>query len=318
MFTVEPPPKPPPLLFGTARLGSVDPTGLFDGPARRKAQRVLDAVVEGGCRGLDLARSYQAGGTERVVGDWLAGSGMRDALFLVSKAGHPVPLVAPNRLRTGPLDADLRATLRVLGVERLDLFLLHRDHPDADLPTLARFLGRVRREGRARFTGVSNWTFDRLEALEAAGEGAPVVQASSPQFSLAAWKAAPWQDCVTLAGRRHRYERQRYRRAGLPVLAYCPLGRGFLTPRSRGRRGPAAAFRTRSNLARKTRCETLAMERDATPAQIALAYLASQPFPVHPVVSVSSRRHMADNIQGVALPLSEDERRWLETGGERR
>mgnify|MGYP006276334663 CR=1 FL=1 len=318
MIAVEAPPKPPPLLFGTARLGSVDPTGLFDGPARRTAQRVLDAVVEGGCRGLDLARSYQAGGTERVVGDWLAGSGMREELFLVSKAGHPVPLLAPNRLRTAPLEADLRATLRALQVDRLDLFMLHRDHPDADLAGLARFLRGIRRDGRARLTGVSNWTFERIEALDAAGDGAAVVQASSPQFSLAAWKAPPWQDCVTLAGRKHRYERRRYRRAGLPVLAYCPLGRGFFTPRGRRRRGPAAAFRTGPNLARRDRCETLARERGATPAQIALAYLASQPFPVHPVVSTSSRKHMVDNLQGVALPLSEDDRRWLETGGDQR
>jgi len=305
----------PPIVLGTSRLGSVDPTGLFDRRARRRAFEVLDGAFEAGCRALDLGRSYQAGGTERVVGEWLRHSGARDELFLVSKGGHPWPVVAPNRVTPRALDDDLRATLDALGIDRVDLYLLHRDHPEADLESVASALPGISREGVTRFTGMSNWSYDRLEALRAAGPE-QVVHASSPQLSLFAWRAPIWKGCHGLSGRARRYERRRYARAGLPTFAYCPLAQGFVTgASSRWSRGP---FDTKENRARRARCERLAKRRGAHPVQVALGYLRGQPFPVFPVVGTSTPAHMRANLEAAALPLDDAERAWLESGGERR
>jgi aryl-alcohol dehydrogenase-like predicted oxidoreductase len=304
----------PPILFGTSAIGSVDPTGLWGRRERRRAFRLLDAVADAGCRAFDLARSYRAGGAERVVGEWLRHAGLRDRLFLASKGGHPIPLVAPRRLDTRALEADLNATLRALGIERLDLFLLHRDDARAPLDRIAADLSRFRRDGRARRTGVSNWTYERLARLDATAPG-EVVHASSPQFSLAEWKAPAWSGCWSISGRKRRYERRQYARAGLPTLAYCPLGRGFLSAASERRRARGSVFRQAINVERRRRCGRLADRYGATTAQIALAYLLRQPFPVFPVVGVSSRAHMEANLAAARLALTRAELRWLEDGG---
>lgn len=298
------------MFLGTAALGSVDPTGIFDRRAAREAFRILDDAYDVGCRGLDLARSYQAGGTERVVGHWLRANGVRDALCLVSKAGHPIPLVAPSRLFSSALEADLTSTLRALGIDALDGLLLHRDDGRPDLSGVARDLARFREQGWVRWTGVSNWTFDRWSALEAASSSS-VVHASSPQFSLAAWRAPLWRGCVSISGREHAYERNCYRRAGITTFAYSPLGRGSLARTSR--RG-AGTFGGRENERRRERCRTLAARHGATAAQIAIAYLLQQPFPVYPVVGVSTRAHMVANLEAADLTLSSEELHWLETG----
>lgn len=299
----------PPIVLGTSALGSLDPTGLWGARARRRALRVLDDAFEAGCRALDLARSYRAGGTERVVGEWLRFSGCREELFLVSKIGHPIPFVAPNRLSTSDLERDLAQTLSSLGVDRLDLLMLHRDHPAAGLARVAEDLDALRRSGRTRFVGVSNWRLERIQALDVA-LGRRVVDASSPQFSLVEWKKPLWAGSWSISGRRHRWERRQYARARLATFAYCPLGRGVLG------RSPSAprAFRLRINEERRRRCLALAAERGVTTAQIAIAYLLGQPFPVFPVVGVRRREHMAQNLAATRLRLGPEEARWLEMG----
>src|SRR5215470_8999049 len=123
----------PSVVVGTARLGSVFPEPLAGRSRRERELRTLDALVDAGCTAFDLAASYQLGGTERLFGRWIASRRHRDRLFLIGKGGHPYPLVRPNRLGPAALQADLHASLRRLGVERIDLYLLHRDFPGAPL-----------------------------------------------------------------------------------------------------------------------------------------------------------------------------------------
>ncbi len=303
----------PSLALGTSSIGSIDPTGVFGWRERQRAFRLLDEVFDAGCRTLDMARSYRAGGTERVVGEWLRHTGVRDELFLITKGGHPLPLVAPDRLDAVSLQRDLEATLSSLGTDRVDMYMLHRDRDDADLDRLGVVLSSLRDAGKTRFTGVSNWTFDRIRELEAASTRS-VVHASSPQFSLAEWRSSPWAGCHSISGRKRRYERRKYARAELPTFAYCPLGQGFLSSGSHGGRFTRNPFAQRLNVERRARAEELAKRRGASCAAIALAYLVSHPFPVYPVVGVSSGRNMRENLRALEIALSVDEIRWLESG----
>ena len=182
----------PPVVAGAARLGFVLPDRLCL-PSRREQQlRTLDALVEAGCTAFDLAASYQLGGTERLFGRWLASRGLRDRLFLAGKGGHPYPGVRPNRLTAAALSADLEASLGRLGIERFDLWLLHRDFPGAPLEPIVRTLAAAHRAGKLRDWGVSNWTVARIEALQAAAraEGLPQMAASSPGMIHAATRVA--------------------------------------------------------------------------------------------------------------------------------
>lgn len=196
------------IIIGTSHLGSVwrTPWSEF---------YFLDSLLEAGFSAFDLAASYQLGGTERLFGAWLKARQNRSRLFLISKGGHPYPIVAPHRITPQALQADLEASLKRLQTDYLDLYLLHRDHPDADLPAIADFLIRAKQSGKTKAYGVSNWHHDRISKL-----GLDIA-ASSPHFSLAAWNKPPWKGCVSIAG--DCAAQDFYANTQIPVLAWAPI-----------------------------------------------------------------------------------------------
>jgi aryl-alcohol dehydrogenase-like predicted oxidoreductase len=299
----------PPVVAGAARLGFVLPDRLVGRSRRETELRTLDALLEAGCSAFDLAASYQLGGTERLLGEWMASRRLRDRLFLIGKGGHPYPGLLPNRLTAGALSADLHASLRRLRIERLDLYLLHRDFPAAPLAPMVRTLGAALREGKILGWGVSNWSVERIEAIRAAArqEGLPPMSASSPHFSLVDWARPPWTGSVSIAGPAGRDARAFHARTRLPVLAWSPLGAGFLTSNETG-----GCYGSGANVARRERARTLARERGWTVAQVALAYLFSQPFPVSAVVAASTGAKMRENVAAAAFRLTPAELEALE------
>jgi aryl-alcohol dehydrogenase-like predicted oxidoreductase len=176
----------PPVLLGTAGIGSVLPDVLVGSSARDRAFRMLDAMVDAGCTAFDLGASYQIGGTERLFGHWLRARGHRERLFLVGKGGHPVPVLAPHRVTPRALRDDLEATLARLGTGKLDLYMLHRDDANAPLEALAEAIAGFERAGAIGGWGLSNWTHDRIARLDALARaaGASPVAASSPHCAL--------------------------------------------------------------------------------------------------------------------------------------
>jgi aryl-alcohol dehydrogenase-like predicted oxidoreductase len=308
----------PRVILGTSRLGSVLPDALTLPSVRLRAFRELDAALEAGCPALDIAVSYQVGGTERVIGRWMDSRKNRDRLYLIGKGGHPLPVIRPNRLSPGDIADDLHASLRRLRTDRLDLYLLHRDHPAASLDLMVEALAGHQRTGKILSWGVSNWNHERIaqiDALARAG-GFPTVAASSPHFSLAEWERVPWRGCVSIAGDGNREARAFYQRTQLPLLAYSPLGRGFFSERpGRGAASADSIYGSAKNLARRQRADILAQRRGVSAAEIALAYLFNQPFPVYAIVAASSADHMRKNLGAARLQLGPDELRWLDSGG---
>jgi aryl-alcohol dehydrogenase-like predicted oxidoreductase len=302
----------PRIILGTASVGSVMPDVLVSTGAREHAFRYLDSMLEIGCFAFDIAASYQLGGTERVVGAWSASRRNRDRLFLITKGGHPYPVVEPHRLTPKALSRDLHASLRRLRTERVDLYLLHRDDPTTPLESILESLLSFQRQGDIGAWGVSNWTHDRVRALDALANGAGRVAASSPHFSLAEWTGAPWKGCVSIAGESNRDARAFYEATQLPVFAWSPLGRGFFS--THGSERPDAVYGGAANLARRRRAEELAAKYEVTSSQIALAYLLCHPFPVFAVVATSTAEKMKDNLEAANLKLEPHEIRWLEMG----
>jgi aryl-alcohol dehydrogenase-like predicted oxidoreductase len=303
----------PRIILGTAHLGSVLPDAMVSGTARERAFWHLDRVLEEGCTAFDLAASYLLGGSERLFGDWLSSRRNRDRLFLITKGGHPIPLV-PHRLTPQALGADLHASLRRLRTEHVDLYLLHRDDPTAPLELILATLVAHQRAGKIAAFGVSNWSLPRLRALDALARssGLPSVAASSPQFSLVEWTSPPWKGSASLSGAAQRDARAYHAETQLPVLAWSPLGRGFLseTPGAFG----GGHYGGPVNQAKKDRAVALAKRYDVTPTQVALAYLFSQPFPVFAVVAASTVEKVHSNLAAATLRLSAADVAWLETG----
>jgi aryl-alcohol dehydrogenase-like predicted oxidoreductase len=308
----------PRIIVGTSRMGSVFPNPLLAASDREREYELLDDMEELGCTAFDLAASYQAGGTERFIGGWIASRRNRDRLFLISKGGHPYPIVRPHRIDSGALSADLHASLRRLRTECIDLYLLHKDDETAPIEPILETMTTFQRQGKVGAWGVSNWRHPRIRALAALARsaGLPSLAASSPHFSLLEWVKPPWRGSVSIAGEANREARAYYVTEQLPVLAWSPLGSGFFSPHRSGMAGwrTRRAYGSPSNAARKERAGALARKYACSPAQIALAYLYHQPFPVFAVVAASTAQHMKSNLEAATLRLSAGDIRWLESG----
>ncbi len=291
----------PPLFVGTSHLGQVVRLPFASSQA---AFAYLDGLVELGLTAFDLAASYQAGGTERLFGEWMRARKNRERLFLSTKGGHPIPLIAPHRLGRPALEADLDASLRRLGTSSVELYFLHRDDRFTPLDEIAQTLTAFLRAGKIKAWGVSNWTHERLRALEEAGAavGLPPALMTSPQYSLFAWKKSPWPGCTSITDDKEAQEYLKQRQ--LAVLAWSPLGGGYLkNPRG-------SVYDTPENAERRARLATWAEARGTSVENAVLSFLKASPFPVYPSVATRSVERMRANLLACQTPMDvEDARR---------
>lgn len=292
----------PRIIVGTSSIGSV-----FGSREDTSAFRYLDGVLEAGCSAFDLAASYQLGGTERLFGAWMASRRNRDRVFVITKGGHPFPIVAPHRLTARAITDDLHASLARLRTDHVDLYLLHKDDASARLEPVVEALVRFHREGKIRAWGVSNFTHERVRAIDVLGREADLpIAASSPHFSLFPWVREPYTGSVSIAGPRNHEARAFYEKARIPVFAWSPLGAGFAAGRK------SRAYDSEENRARLRRASAIADTHGASVTQIALAYVLSQTFVTRAVVASRTAQRMRDNIVAAAIILSEEETRWLD------
>lgn len=231
--------------------------GVFQVPPE-EAQRVVEDALDVGYRHVDTAAAYV---NESGVGAALRASGLaREDVFLTSK------------LRNGDqgYESTLRAydaTLERLGLERLDLYLIHWPNPAAGLwQDSWRALERLLAEGRVRAIGVSNFLVEHLEELQSFATELPAVNQievhpSFQQRDLAA-------ECERLS---------------VVVQAYSPLGQGAAL------QNPAVV--------------KLAAKYEVTPAQVVLAWHVQQDHVVIP--KTTSRSRMVENSSLAGLMLDE-------------
>jgi diketogulonate reductase-like aldo/keto reductase len=208
-----------------------------DPGARADEVAALRLGLELGMTLVDTAEMYGEGGAEEVVGEAIAGR--RDEVFLVSK-------VYPHNADRAGVRAACERSLRRLGTDRLDLYLLHWRGGVPLEETLEAF-ARLREQGKILDFGVSN--FDQDDLLEAAAlpEGNDVA-VDQVLYNLSRrgieWDVLPW--C---------------RERGMPVMAYSPLESNPADQRA---------------MLGKAALRALAQAHGVTPAQVALAWLLRQ------------------------------------------
>ena len=311
------------IVFGAARLRSRRVLRSVQTRAlRARAFALLDRALELGVNAFDTAAIYELGDSERTLGEWIRERGVRDRVVVITKGGH----ASFGRSRVSPpqIQTDLEASLRRLGTERVDVYLVHADDPRAAVGPLVDALEAQRRSGKLLVWGVSNWQADRVEEANnyAAAVRASGVAVSSPQLSLCTWAASPWPGCHSIGGRAGREERAFYRRSRLPVLAWSPLGGGFFSgrfeagrrprPRSAWERACVRAYCHETNFARLARARELAERRGLSPAQIALAFVLHRELDVFAVVGASTPDRLRDDAAACGVRLDPEEQAWLE------
>ena len=312
------------IILGTSSLEGLPWAWGGSRRARSRIFELLEGVLESGGNAFDTARVYGLGASERILGDWMKKTGVRDKVVLITKGAHPSLLTFRGRLRSAALNHDLEASLRALRTGWIDLYLLHRDDPAVPVAAVMEMLHEARGKGVIRAYGVSNWSHRRIAEANrfARTQGIAELSASSPQFSLAEWRRPPFPGCVSISGDGAADARDWYRGSGLTVLAWSSLAAGsFVRARADGgesvsprpRKAPAA-YRVAANEDRFARAARLARMKRVTPAQVALAYLVSHPFPVFPIISTRSVDRFRENAEALGLHLTPAEREWLERG----
>jgi diketogulonate reductase-like aldo/keto reductase len=235
------------------------------GESRRRAADEEKAVrlgIELGMTLIDTAEMYGNGGAEEMLAPAI--KGVRDNLFLVSKV---LPYNASNK---GTIAA-CEKSLRRLGTDRIDLYLLHWRGSVPFAETLAAF-EELQRQGKIRYHGVSN--LDRAELAEWVRlPGGDKVAADQVLYNLARrgpeWDLIPW--CL---------ERR------TPVMAYTPLGQGSML------KNPALA--------------EIARRHGGSPARVALAWLLAQEQTIV-IPKASSLEHVRDNRAALDLTLTPED-----------
>ena len=236
----------PAIGFGTSSLGDCG--------------EIVATALKVGYRHIDTAWKY---GTERGVGEGMRASGVpRSEIFLATKVSHEF-------LRADDFARSLDESLKTLGVDFVDLLLVHWPNPEIPLSEPIPALARAKRQGLTRHIGVANFNIAMLdEAIRLCPEPLVNLQAE--------YHAHLDQTKLIEACRRH----------GLIFTAYCPLGRGRLL------RDPVLA--------------EIAARKGRPLAQIALRWLVQQGN-IIPIPRSSSPARMAENLGVFDFALTEEE-----------
>ncbi|WP_380168153.1 aldo/keto reductase [Jannaschia sp. R86511] len=181
-----------------------------------EAGEILEVFLDAGGTTVDTTAGIGAG--EEVLGALVGSTVPREALTIVAKAGVDGELSSPRvDVSRGRLMASLDRSLRRLGTDHVDLWLVQAWSPHVPLAETLSALQWAQRTGRARYVGVSNysgWQTARAATLE------PDLVATSVEWSLVARGPEREVEPAALA-------------LGLGVLAWSPLGRGVLTGKYR-------------------------------------------------------------------------------------
>jgi diketogulonate reductase-like aldo/keto reductase len=241
---------------GTYRMGE-------DREARRREVAALRTGIELGMTVIDTAEMYADGGAERVVGEAI--KGRRDDVFVITKV-YPW-----NATRDGMAKACERS-LRRLGTDRIDLYLLHW-RGDVPLRETVDAFGELRRTQRIRYAGVSNFDVDDLDELARLKSGLEGVVANEVMYNLE--HRGIEHDLLGWCRKRKR-----------AVIAYSPVEEGLLT--------------TANHVA----LAAIAERHDATAAQVALAWVLREPGIVA-IPKAARTAHARENAGAADLRLTQ-------------
>jgi aryl-alcohol dehydrogenase-like predicted oxidoreductase len=287
---------------GAIGLGCMGMTHAYDVGTAEDATSiaVIHRALEIGVTLLDTADVYGPLTNEGLVGRALRGH--RERAVVATKCGLvPDPDVRLARNGSpGYVRAACDASLGRLGIETIDLYQLHRVDPETPVEeTWGAFAGLVE-AGKVRAVGLSEVTVEQLEACHA------IHPVASVQSELSLW-TREWAEDVLPWCRDH----------GVAFLPYAPLGRGFLTgalaPREFGAddfRALLPRFTPEAMAANRALVDTvveIAERYDATPAQVALAWLLAQGPRVIPIPGTKRLSRLEENAAAAELVLSAED-----------
>ncbi|MET8754949.1 aldo/keto reductase [Streptomyces sp. NPDC004667] len=282
-------------------LGAMTMSDYYTGARsdEKEAVRTIRRALDLGVGFLDTAEIYGPFVNEELVGRAVAGR--RDEVVIATKFGLVSHAGAGlNVLDSSPANvrAAVEGSLRRLGTDHIDLLYQHRVDPGTPIEDTVGALGELVREGKVRHIGLSEAGADTIRRAHAVHP----VAAVQTEYSL--WSRQPAESLLPVL-----------RELGVGLVAYSPLGRGFLTGAIRSTKDlDADDFRlstprfAEDNFARNLRIvdevASVAEDAGATPAQIALAWLLAQGDDIVPIPGTKRVSRIEENAAADAVSLT--------------
>jgi aryl-alcohol dehydrogenase-like predicted oxidoreductase len=305
------------LALGTMNFG----TGGFHaayGKTEAEAEPIFRRYLEAGGNFIDTADFYTAGQSEAILGRLIASAGVRDRLVLTSKFTNTTDPADPNASGNGRkhMIRALEASLRRLGTDYLDLYLMHTWDRITPVEEVVRTFDDLVRAGKIRYAGLSDvpaWYAARAQSFAEAHALTPMINLQLP-YSLVTRHIEP--EYVPMA-----------QSLGVGLTAWSPLGGGLLTGKYR-RAGDGLAgegrFGTEGTAPRPLsdrdwqvieELGRVAAELDRSMAQVAINWVATRPAVGSVIIGASGPEQLDGNLAALDFEIPLEARRRLDDAG---
>jgi aryl-alcohol dehydrogenase-like predicted oxidoreductase len=297
-----------PLALGTMTFGKR--TDLAE------ATRIVDRAIAAGINIIDTSNSYGKGASEQITGEALKLSGKRERIFLASKFHFQMDEKDPNEqgVSRRHIISQVEASLKRLQTDYLDLYQIHRPHPEVAIDESLRALDDLVRSGKIRYIGTTTFA------------GWQVVEALWASEKLHLNRFVSEQPPYNLLDRR--IERELIPVAqtfGLALIPWSPLGGGLLTGKYQRGQTPPEGTRyadgppgqakrlTPGAFDAIDKLQVLAGEKGVPLSQFALAWVIQQPGITSPIVGPRTVEQLDDALAALTVTLTPEDLKRIDT-----
>jgi aryl-alcohol dehydrogenase-like predicted oxidoreductase len=288
-------------------LGCMGMSAFYGSTDEGEATATIHRALELGCNFLDTAQLYGPMTNEELVGRAI--EGRRDEYVIATKFARRTDAATPGEMSTlGPLDGSaehvhtsVEGSLERLKTDRIDLYYQHRVDPNVEIEETVGAMAELVQQGKILHIGLSEaapGTIRRAHAVHP-------IAAVQTEYSL--WTRDVEEEILPTLNE-----------LGIALVAYSPLGRGFLSGRFSSpeeldegdfrRYGPRfTGENLRENLKLAERVKELAQEKGITPGQLALAWVLSRGEQIVPIPGTKRRSYLEENLAAADLELSAEE-----------
>lgn len=297
-----------PLGLGTVNYGtSID---------KLAAKRQINEFLELGGNFLDTAHVYgdwvpgEKGRSERVIGEWIKGNGSRDKIIISTKGAHPkLATMDISRLSAADITKDTHESLERLKTDYIDLYLLHRDDPNMPVAEIIETLEELKKQGKIRYYGCSNWTLSRIQEAQeyAKQKGITGFVCNQTLFSLADVNAHNVADKTLVVLDKETYEY--HEKSKMNLMAYMSIAKGYFTHKLQGRALSDAVkgrYDNPTNDAIYNRLIEISKQTNLTLLDLSLKYVMMQNFPSVPLVSFSNETQLKEAMASCTKKVGQD------------